>query len=179
MSHSDNNSNPLAENAPQSFERAGAFHRVMRRFAGTGLGAALFKPTAHHFDRLIAKLTRGRYSFVGVAAGLPVAMLTTTGAKSGQLRTVPVIAIPFGNSVGLIASNFGGRKHPGWYHNLSMNPQATLAINGASWNVIARRATPDERIELWDRGVTLYPAYDAYEGRAKHRQIEAFILTRT
>lgn len=71
----------------QSFDNASAFHRFMRTFAATKVGVALLRPTAHHLDRLVTRLTGGRSSFAGIATGVPVVMLTTTGAKSGESRT--------------------------------------------------------------------------------------------
>jgi deazaflavin-dependent oxidoreductase (nitroreductase family) len=56
------------------------------------------------------------------------------------------------NGLGLIASNFGGAKHPAWYHNLKANPEATVSIDGDTWQATARLATPRERDEIWANG---------------------------
>lgn len=160
----------------RSFDDANAFHRIMRRFASTTVGVALLRPTAHHLDRLIAKATGGRSSFAEVATGIPVVMLTTTGAKSGEPRTVAVYGIPHPDGVALIASNFGGTKHPAWYHNLKANPEATVTIGRDSWHAAARLATVRERDEIWAKGVELYPGWRKYEVRAGDRHIEAFVL---
>jgi hypothetical protein len=69
------------------FDDANAFHRMMRTFAATKVGVALFRPTAHHLDQVAGKLTGGKRSFAGIAMGVPAVMLTTVGAKSGQTRT--------------------------------------------------------------------------------------------
>ncbi|OBI45211.1 nitroreductase family deazaflavin-dependent oxidoreductase [Mycobacterium colombiense] len=163
----------------RSFDDANAFHRMMRRFASTTVGAALLRPTAHHLDRLITKATGGRNSFAGVVTGIPVVMLTTTGAKSGERRTVAVYGIPRPDGVGLIASNFGGTRHPAWYHNLKADPEATVTVGRDTWRATARLATPDERDEIWAEGVALYPGWRKYEVRAGDRHIEAFVLART
>ncbi|GAB1816659.1 hypothetical protein MUNTM_57030 [Mycobacterium sp. MUNTM1] len=105
-------------------------------------------------------------------------MLTTTGAKSGERRTVAVYGIPHPDGVGLIASNFGGAKHPAWYHNLKANPEATVTVGRDTWNTTARLATPDERDEIWAKGVALYPGWRKYEVRVGDRHIEAFVLPR-
>jgi deazaflavin-dependent oxidoreductase (nitroreductase family) len=161
-----------------SFEDANAFHRTIRRFASTGVGGALLRPTAHHLDRLITKVTGGRGSFVGIATGIPAVMLTTTGAKSGEPRTVAVYGIPHPDGVGLIASNFGGVKHPAWYYNLKAHPGATVAIGRDTWHATARLATPTERDEIWAKGLEMYPGWRKYETRAGERHIEAFVLSR-
>jgi deazaflavin-dependent oxidoreductase (nitroreductase family) len=162
----------------RSFNDANAFHRTMRSVAATTVGVALFRPTAHHLDQLVTKLTGGRRSFTGIAAGIPAVILTTTGAKSGKPRTVAVFGIPHPDGLGLIASNFGGAKHPAWYHNLKANPAATVSIEGDTWHGTARPATPRERDEFWAKGVELYPGWTKYEARAGERHIEAFVLTR-
>ncbi|GAB4903164.1 hypothetical protein MAHJHV53_10020 [Mycobacterium avium subsp. hominissuis] len=118
----------------------------MRRFASTTAGVALLRPTAHHLDRLVAKATGGRSSFAGLATGIPVVMLTTTGAKSGEPRTVPVYGIPHPEGLALIASNFGGAKHPAWYFNLKAHPEATVTVGRDSWPATARLATPTSGI---------------------------------
>lgn len=164
--------------AGQSFDDANAFHRMMRRFASTTVGAALLRPTAHRLDRLITTVTGGRSSFAGVATGIPVVMLTTTGAKSGEPRTVAVYGIPHPDGLALIASNFGGARHPAWYHNLKAHPEATVAIGRDAWHATARLASPGERDEIWAKGLELYPGWRKYEVRAGKRHIEAFVLSR-
>ena len=72
MSVGDNDTMPV-----QSFDDTNAFYRVMRSFASTKVGVAISRPTAHHLDRLVAKLTGGRTSFTGIASGLPAVILTT------------------------------------------------------------------------------------------------------
>jgi F420H(2)-dependent quinone reductase len=96
----------------RSFDDANAFHRTMRAFAATKVGRVLFRPTAHHLDQLVSKLTGGKRSFAGIAAGLPTVILTTTGAKSGKPRTVALLGIPHPDGVAVVATNYGGAKHP-------------------------------------------------------------------
>ncbi len=62
----------------------------------------------------------------GLLAGLPVIMLTTTGAKSGLPRPMPLVGIPMGDDVAVIGSNYGQERTPGWVHNLLANPAATV-----------------------------------------------------
>lgn len=112
-------------NGLKSFQDTDAVHRTMRKFASTKIGAAVFRPTSHHLDKL-----------------------------------------------------GGGARHPGWYHNLEAKPEATVAFGGATWEAVARPATPRERDEIWAKGVAIYPAYDDYKGRTRGRDIEAFVLSR-
>ena len=162
----------------RSFDDANAFHRMMRSFAATKVGAAFLRPSAHRLDRLITKVTGGRGSFVGIATGVPAVMLTTKGAKSGESRTVALYGIPHPDGAGLIASNFGGTKHPAWYYNLKANPEATVTIGRDTRQATARLATPRERDEIWAKGLEIYPGWRKYETRAGERHIEAFVLSR-
>jgi deazaflavin-dependent oxidoreductase (nitroreductase family) len=89
-----------------------------------------------------------------------------------------VYGIPHPDGLALIASNWGGAKHPAWYHNLKANPEATVSIDGDTWQATARPATPRERDEIWANGVEIYPGWTKYEARAGARHIEAFVLSR-
>jgi len=150
----------------------------MRRFIATKVGGTLFRPTAHHADRLASRLTGGRLSVSRIVTGLPAVMLTTIGAKSRQPRTVAVFPIPHPEGLAVIASNFGGAKHPAWYHNLKANPHATVSVEGDTWDAVARIAAPRERDEIWAKGIDMYPGWRKYETRAGDRHIEAFVLGR-
>jgi deazaflavin-dependent oxidoreductase (nitroreductase family) len=161
-----------------SFDGANPFHRMMRTFAATKAGVAVLRPTAHHLDWAITKLSGGRSSFAQLVTGVPAVMLTTTGAKSGEQRTVALLGVPHPDGLSLIASNFGGAKHPAWYHNLKANPQATVSIGRDTWQATARLATPEERDEIWANGLKIYPGWRKYEARAQNRHIEAFVLSR-
>src|SRR5262245_24969982 len=101
--------------------------RIGFKFASSRPGGWFYVNVAPNIDRLLIRLSRGRYS---VAIGLPRLILTTIGAKSGQPRTTPLVYLPDGERVVLVASNGGNPRHPGWYYNLRANPQATLLIDG-------------------------------------------------
>ena len=161
-----------------SFDDANVLHRTMRAFAATKAGRLLFAPTAHHLDQLLSKLTDGKRTFAGIAAGLPSVILTTTGAKSGKPRTVALLGIPHPDGVAVVAANYGGAKHPAWYHNLKANPAATVTIEGDTWDATARLATPGERDEIWTKGVEIYPGLTKEQAWAGDRHIEAFVLKR-
>lgn len=122
------------------------------------------------------KRTNGRFSLSKAALGLPSLLLTTTGARSGQRRTMPLLYFEDGESVVLIASNYGKPRHPAWYHNLRANPEATLFLRGREAAYIAREAVGEERERLWRKASALYPGYDAYQHRAGGRQIPVMVL---
>jgi deazaflavin-dependent oxidoreductase (nitroreductase family) len=136
----------------------------------------LYVRVLHHLDRLTYRLTRGRHTLSSWHSGLPVVMLTTTGAKTGQQRTSPVIAVPDGDNLVVIASNWGQRQHPAWYHNLRANPRATVTVGGVSRRVQAHEALGEERERLWQRDLEAYPGRTLYERRAGNRRIPVVVL---
>jgi deazaflavin-dependent oxidoreductase (nitroreductase family) len=153
------------------------FQRSVQRIAATALGAKVFIHTAHHVDRVVLRVSGGRTTAVGLTAGLPVLTLTTIGAKSGQLRSVPLVGIPDGDKLVLIASNFGQAHYPAWYHNLKKHPQATVTLNGRTGDYIAREASGEEYERYWERAVSLYGGYAAYKTRTGRRAIPIMVLT--
>ena len=111
---------------PIFYDRANPAQKLMRRFAASGPGSWLFARVAHHLDRPIHRLTQGRHTLGSAITGLPVVMLTTTGARSGRSRTVPVLGIPYSDGVAVIASNFGQHHQPAWYYNLREQTEVTI-----------------------------------------------------
>jgi deazaflavin-dependent oxidoreductase (nitroreductase family) len=163
----------------RDFSDANVFHRAMRAIAATRAGRVLFRPTAHRLDQLVSKLTGGKQSFAGIAAGLPAVILTTTGARSGKPRTVALLGIPHPAGVAVVATNYGDAKHPAWYHNLKANPEATVTIEGDTWHATGRLATREERDAIWAKGVEIYPGLTKEQTWAGDRHIEAFVLMRS
>jgi deazaflavin-dependent oxidoreductase (nitroreductase family) len=129
-----------------------------------------------HLDRLVCRLSRGRHTFSNWISGLPVVMLTTTGARTGQQRTSPVLGVPDGDDLVVIAANWGQRHHPAWYHNLCAHPEATVIVDGVSRRVRAREASGEERERLWQRGREVCPGGDVYARRAANRRIPVVVL---
>lgn len=153
------------------------WQRHLHWLPASALGAWFFARTLHHIDRPVLRLTRGRRSLTSVLAGLPIVTLTTTGARSGQPRSVPLVGIRDGDKVVLIASSYGRPRHPAWYHNLRSNPEATLEVAGRTGIYIARETSGAERDEYWRRAVALYSGFAAYERRTRGRIIPVLVLT--
>ncbi len=109
---------PAGGDPPSAYTQAGTAHRWVRRAAASRLLSWLSARTLHHVDRLVHRLTSGRITFSSWVSGLPVVMLTTTGARTGTRRTAPLLGIRDGEAVVVIASNFGQLCNPGWYYNL-------------------------------------------------------------
>lgn len=151
----------------------------VQQIAALGPVAAVLAPLAHRLDRLVLRLSGGRTTAVGLLAGLPLITLTTIGAKSGQLRSVPLVGIPDGERLILVASNFGQSHHPAWYHNLAKNPHAAVTIDGAMRDYTAHEATDAEYARCWQLAVSFYAGYAAYKARTGGRQIPILVLTPT
>jgi deazaflavin-dependent oxidoreductase (nitroreductase family) len=159
-----------------SYDDAGWFRKLMRRLAASGPGSWIFARTAHLIDRPIYRRTKGKHTFGSLISGLPVVMLTTTGAKTGKPRTVPVLGLATDDGFAVIASNWGQRSHPGWYHNLRANPEGELSVGGDQRRFRAVEATGEQRQRIWDTGLKVYPGWSQYEKRAGARQIVIFVL---
>ena len=157
--------------------RPNAFQRGLQPILRAKASSWFLARTLHHFDRPVLRLSRGRYSVTSLLAGLPVVTVTTIGAKSGQPRSLPLIAVPDGSDVILIASNFGQKHHPAWYYNLHANPEVQLTFEGRTVVYTAFETSGEERARCWQRAVDLYSGYARYKVRASHRHIGVFLLT--
>jgi deazaflavin-dependent oxidoreductase (nitroreductase family) len=167
----------LASRAVYAFKQAGWFRRMMRLSGAVPPISWLYVRTLHHLDRIVYRLTRGQATFVSLVTGLPIVMLTTTGAKSGRLHTLPLVALPDGARMVIIASNYGQRRNPAWYHNLRAHPRATISFDGATREVVARELEGEERDRQYARGIEVYPGWTQYRERASNRRIPVIELT--
>ena len=154
------------------------WQRSLQAVAGSRPGAWFSSRTLPTLDRALYRLSSGRFTATSAIGGVPIVMLTTTGAKSGQPRTVPLIAIPDGDDIVLIASNWGGTNHPAWYLNLRAHPQAMVVFYGQpAKSYVAREASGNEREAHWQKAVSIYRGYDAYKRRTGGREIPIMVLT--
>jgi deazaflavin-dependent oxidoreductase (nitroreductase family) len=95
--------------------------------------------------------------------GAPVALLTTTGRKTGEPRVSPLLYMREGNRIVLVASKGGSASNPLWYLNLKANPNVTVQIKDEVLNLTARDATETERAQYWPRLVQMYSSFDDYQ----------------
>ena len=157
------------------------FHSSMQKIASTRPGAWFYSRTLHYFDRFVLRLSGGRSTLTGIVTGLPVLFLTTTGAKSGLPRTLPLLFIRDPNnsaSFALIASNWGQEHYPAWYFNLKANPNAACSINGQTKKYVAHEAGGDEYEQFWQAATNTYLGYSLYKQRVgEKRRIPIMVLT--
>jgi deazaflavin-dependent oxidoreductase (nitroreductase family) len=108
--------------------------------------------------------------------GATALLLTTTGRKSGQLRTQPLIFARDGDDYLVVASMGGAPNHPSWYLNLTANPDAEIQVKGDVIPVRAHTATAEEKPRLWKIVNEVWPNYDVYQTRTD-RQIPVVVLS--
>ncbi|MFC9659243.1 nitroreductase family deazaflavin-dependent oxidoreductase [Nocardia sp. NPDC127606] len=105
-------------------------------------------------------------------------IITTTGAKSGRAITNPLVFLPDGDRIVLIASNGGADKHPAWYHNLLADPELTVEVGTETYRGKAELVADPERTALYDRMVERLPGFAEYRDKTD-REIPVFAVYRT
>ena len=113
----------------------------------------------------------------GSFKGAPLLLLTTTGAKSGIVRTTPVMYLPDGKRIVIFASKAGAPTNPAWYHNLIANPKATIEVGTETFEVTAVEVQGEERDQLYAKQASLYPGFAEYEAKTT-RKIPVIALQR-
>ena len=110
--------------------------------------------------------------------GSTILLLTTTGRKSGEPRTTPLIYAQDGDRYVIVASKGGAPEDPGWYENLSKEPQVELQVKDEVFQARARTAEGEERERLWKLAAEQWPDYDAYQTKTD-REIPVVVLERS
>jgi len=111
----------------------------------------------------------------GIFRGAPILVLTTTGWKSGEKRSVPLMFGRDGDNYLLVASLGGAQDHPFWYRNLAANPEVEIQDRDVKLRARARTATAEERPRLWALMNEVYPTYAEYQTRTD-REIPVVVL---
>lgn len=127
--------------------------------------------------RLIEQFRAERGDPNGPMANRPLLLLTTTGARSGQRHTTPVMYMPDGDRLIVIASNAGAPAHPDWYRNLVAHPDVTVEVGAETYDATARVTQGAERQRIWDRLVEAYPFFTDHQAKIS-RQIPIVALER-
>lgn len=109
--------------------------------------------------------------------GTSVLILTTTGVRTGQPRSTPLIYGRDGENYVVVASKGGDNEHPAWYRNLRAHPEVEVQVLADRFRARARPATADEKPRLWQSAVDRWPAYADYQ-RKTAREIPVVVLER-
>jgi len=118
------------------------------------------------------RLTFGR--MFNTLGGDEVCFVTMTGAKSGRRITMPLMYVPYGEGVLLVASQGGAPKNPVWYHNIAKNPDIEVRHRGRQMKLRARQATAEEKASLWPVCDAAYAPFVDYRARTD-RDIPIFV----
>ena len=152
--------------------------RLIQRIAMARWITQILAPILPGLDRAILWLSRGRQTCTSLLTGLPTFQVTTTGARSGHPRSSTLVGIVDGQTILLVASNFGRAANPAWYHNLRANPRAVVRLAGETAQFTARLVSgADEAQRCLELADAYYPGFTLYRQRAAPRQIPVFVLT--
>jgi deazaflavin-dependent oxidoreductase (nitroreductase family) len=130
------------------------------------------------FNEGVIKEFRANQGVVGgQMKGLPVILVTMTGAKTGRTLTKPLVYTRDGDRIVIIASFAGAPHNPPWYHNLLANPVVTVEVGAETFKVRAAVAPAAERQRLYDQQAKQMPIFADYQKKTT-RQIPVLLLTR-
>jgi len=110
--------------------------------------------------------------------GAPMVLITTTGAKSGQKRTTPLVSQPAGDVLYIFASKAGAPTNPDWYHNLLAHPEVEVEFGDEKFTAVATPVERSERDRIFAKQVEVFPGFADYE-KATDRVIPVVELRRT
>ncbi len=127
---------------------------------------------------LIDEFRNNAGKVTGMFAAAPLVLITTTGARSGQPRTAPLVHTRTASGdVVIIASKAGAPTHPDWYHNIANDPSVTVELPNETFSGRARICDEPERTELYEAQAALMPNFDEYRS-ATTRTIPVVVIER-
>ncbi|MBP2471404.1 deazaflavin-dependent oxidoreductase (nitroreductase family) [Crossiella equi] len=113
-------------------------------------------------ERVIEEFRANGGKVGGQFEGTDLVLLTTTGARSGQPRTAPVVYHRVGQELVVVASNGGAHQHPAWYHNLVANPAGTAEIGTEKFGFLAVPLTGADRDRAFAEVVAHSPGFGEF-----------------
>ncbi len=114
----------------------------------------------------------------GPFEGMPMILVTMTGAKSGRTLTSPLVHSTDGDDPIIIASKGGAPEHPNWYYNLVANPTVTIEVGTEKWEGTAHLLEGEERERLYEAQAAQMPQFTEYKEKAAPREIPVFRITK-
>jgi deazaflavin-dependent oxidoreductase (nitroreductase family) len=126
-----------------------------------------------HVDRYVATDGEEGHEWQGTTA----LILTTTGRRSGEQRSTPLIYQEHHGAYLVVASKGGADEPPAWYLNLEEKPEVTVQVQADRFDARARVAAAEEKGEMWQKMTTAWPAYDDYQEKTD-REIPIVVLER-
>jgi deazaflavin-dependent oxidoreductase (nitroreductase family) len=127
--------------------------------------------------QIIAEFRANQGKVGGQFEGAPMALLHTTGAKSGQERINPMMFLELEGRRFVFASKAGADTNPDWYHNLVANPKVTVEVGAETYEATASALPEDERDRIYTEQASRYPGFAEYAAKTT-RVIPVVELTR-
>jgi deazaflavin-dependent oxidoreductase (nitroreductase family) len=168
MTNPDNRIDAALVRIPKVHPGNSLAHRMVARIASSALGITVIRKVGPRVDPILIRLTGGRLSSV---TPFPALLLSHTGARTGVKRTTPIVYFTDAGRVIVIASNFGARKNPAWYHNIKANPKVTLFGRGFRGSFLAEEVVGPERDRLFNFASGAASPYGHYQQLAAARPI--------
>ncbi|MEV8513733.1 nitroreductase/quinone reductase family protein [Dactylosporangium sp. NPDC051484] len=119
--------------------------------------------------RIIEEFRENGGKVGGMFQDATLALLTTTGARTGEERTVPLGHLEVDGKSVVVASAMGAPNHPAWYHNIRHHPAVTVEVGTDKYRAMAAIPDGDEYEKLWAKVVEQAPGYGDYQARTTRR----------
>ncbi len=150
-----------------------ALNRLLQRIGPTRPFIAVYRRLGPRIDPWLARRTGGG---INRLYGFPALLLVSTGARSGQRRTSPLLYARDGDDFVVVGTNFGTEQHPAWTGNLLAHPDAEVVVGAETVPVTAELADAPTFDRLWPRLTAIYGGYDTYLRRLTDREPRMFVL---
>jgi len=163
-----------------ALKQVSRFQILMQKLVANPAVSKAFSVFWHRLDRACLRLSKGRTSLTEIFAGMPMVLLTTTGARSGLSRTLPVLCLRDAENpevIAVSAANWGSEKMPSWYYNLKANPEASVLLDGRQRICSAREARGEEYERYWKVAEATFVGMQHYRQRVGGRCIPIMILS--
>jgi deazaflavin-dependent oxidoreductase (nitroreductase family) len=128
-------------------------------------------------DKVIAEFRANAGKVGGQFANATMVLITAKGARSGQLRTTPLVYLPDGERVVIFASKGGAPNNPDWFYNLRANPIVTVEVGAETYSARATVVEGEERDRLYAAQAKRFPAFADYQAKTT-RKIPVIVLER-
>jgi F420H(2)-dependent quinone reductase len=135
-----------------------------------------YRPTTDRVHEQVAlyEATEGREG--GTLEGRPVVILSTIGAKTGNIRKNPVMRIKDGDTYVAVASNGGASSNPSWYRNLTAHPEVSFAGGATVYRLRAREVHGEEKARRRRVAERDWPRYEEFRAKASDREIPMMVM---
>lgn len=155
--------------------RATLMHRILRVVGPTRAFATVYRHLGPPLDRVLLRVSRGRAATR--MYGFPALLLRTTGAKTGRLRSSPLLYVREGSDFFVVGTNFGTAHHPAWTWNLLKEPRASIVIGAQHLQVRAGLVEGADYERIFAQFEAIFPGYQSYRQRLTQRTPRMFRLS--